>query len=283
VAVVQLNFLVNTFLASLQPAGSLTGISLAFPLMYMPLAAIAQSIANAALPTFSAQAASGKKEELRTSLAASLRGVLLLSLPASVGLMLLRRPIVAMLYQHGEFNANSTELVAWPLLWYAAGLVAFSLVEIVSRAFYALHDTKTPVVMLSVAMLLNLGFSLGFSAWFKVLGWMPHGGLALANSLATTLEMFGLMYLMRRRLNGLECRSILLLIFKVSAAALGMSAVIWGWLILSGTLSNTVIALGGVLAGFAAYLVLLIPLRVNEVHMLTAIITNIIRRMQRTK
>jgi putative peptidoglycan lipid II flippase len=112
---------------------------------------------------------------------------------------------------------------------------------------------------------------------------MPHGGLALANSLATTLEMFGLVYLMRRRLNGLGGRSILLLILKASAAALGMSAVIWGWLILSGTLSNTVIALGGVLAGFAAYLVLLIPLRVNEVHMLTAIITNIIRRIQGTK
>ncbi len=144
VAVVQLNFLLNTYLASLQPQGSYTGISLAFPIMIMPEAAIAQSIAIAALPTFSAQVARGRKDQMRTSLAASLRGALLLAIPASVGLILLRQPVVALLYQRGEFGPESTAIVAWALLWYAAGLVGHSVVEIISRAFYALHDTKTP-------------------------------------------------------------------------------------------------------------------------------------------
>ncbi|MBE3038109.1 MAG: murein biosynthesis integral membrane protein MurJ [Chloroflexi bacterium] len=279
VAVVQLNFLLNTYLASLQPEGSLTGISLAFPLMYMPLAAIAQSVATAALPTFSTQAASGKPEELRTSLAASLRGVLLLAVPASLGLMLLRRPLVVLLYQHGEFTSISTELVAWALLWYAAGLVSFSMVEIVSRAFYALHDTKTPVIMLIIAMSLNLGFSLLFSAWFNRIGWMPHGGLALANSLATTLEMIGLLVLMRRRLKGLEGRSLLQGTGQAFLAALGMGVVLALWLRYAPFSSNAILALGGVVLGGLVYSGLLALQGVHELRRVWGMRRAILRRV----
>jgi putative peptidoglycan lipid II flippase len=155
VAVVQVNFLLNAYLASLQPEGSYTGISLAFPLMYLPLAVIAQAVATATLPTFSAQVALGKLDEMRSSLAASLRAMLLLVIPASLGLMLLRTPLVAMLYQRGAFMADSTQLVAWALLWYAGGLVFHSLLEVVSRAFYAMHDTRTPVTTGIFAMGLN--------------------------------------------------------------------------------------------------------------------------------
>jgi putative peptidoglycan lipid II flippase len=267
VAVVQLNFLVNTYLASLQPEGSLTGISLAFPLMYMPLAAIAQSVAIAALPTFSAQVATGKLEEMRVSLAASLRGVLLMAIPASLGLMMLRGPLVALLYQRGEFTAASTELVAWALLWYAAGLAAFSIVEIISRAFYALHDTKTPVILLVVAMTLNLVFSLLFSALFKSIGWMPHGGLALANSLATTFEMIGLLAVMRHRLKGLDGPAILQGVVQSGIASLGMGATLWAWLTLTPSLSNSIVALGGVVVGGGVYFLLLILLGVRELRL----------------
>jgi putative peptidoglycan lipid II flippase len=83
-------------------------------------------------------------------------------------------------------------------------LVGHCVVEIVSRAFYALHDTKTPVSVGVLAMSLNIGFSLLFSTFFIQAGWMPHGGLALANSLATGLEMAALLVIMRRRLNGLQ-------------------------------------------------------------------------------
>ena len=203
-AIVQLNFWVNTLLASYQPLGSLNGIVYAFQLMLMPQAAIAQSIAIAAMPTFSAQAALGKLDEMRASLAASLRGVLLLSMPAAVGLILLRTPIVALLYQRGEFNAQSTELVAWALLWYAAGLVGHSVVEVLARAFYALHDTRTPVIVGATAMGLNVGLSFLFVWLFSSIGWMPHGGLALANSTATALEMVGLLILIRKKLAGME-------------------------------------------------------------------------------
>jgi len=198
VAVVQLNFWVNIRLASEMQEGSVTGVTFAFILMLMPQAAIAQSIATAAMPTLAAQFARGKLDEVRSSLAASLRGVLLLSIPASIGLILLREPIITLLYQRGEFTEHSTTLVAWALLWYAAGLVGHSVLEVLARAFYALHDTKTPVIVGVIAMSLNVVFSFAFAALFKQIGWMPHGGLALANSLATALETIALLVLMRR-------------------------------------------------------------------------------------
>lgn len=204
VAVVQLNFLVNTILASGMPEGSLAAIGYGFFIMLMPQVVIAQAIAIAALPTFSAQAAQGALDRMRRSLAITLRGVVFLSLPASLGLILLRKPIVATLFQRGAFGAESTDLVAWALLWYSTGLVGHGLVEIISRAFYALQDTKTPVLLGSLAMGLNILLSLLFAELFRRWGLPPHGGLALANSMATTLEAIGLLVLMRRRLNGLD-------------------------------------------------------------------------------
>ncbi len=163
VAAVQVNVLVNTILATSMAPGSLSAIRYAWAIMTMPQVVIAQSIAIAALPTFSAQVALGKLVEMRSSLAASLRGVILLSVPASVGLIMLRGPVIAAFFQRGAFTVESTELVSWALLWYTVGLLGHNMVEILSRAFYALHDTKTPVFMSIGSMSLNILFSMGFS------------------------------------------------------------------------------------------------------------------------
>src|SRR4030065_2852587 len=204
VAVVQLNFWVNTHLASKMIEGSVTGITWGLTMMLMPQAIIAQSVAMAALPTLSEQFAQGKIDDLRTSLAARLRGILFFAIPASIGMILLRQPIVALMLQYGKFTEASTELISWALLWYSAGLVGHCIVEILARAFYAMHDTKTPVLIGSLAMGLNVLFSVLFSRWFASIGWMPHGGLALANSLATGLEAACLLILMRQKLGGVD-------------------------------------------------------------------------------
>jgi putative peptidoglycan lipid II flippase len=248
--------------------GSVTGITVAFALMLMPQAAIAQSIAIAALPTFSVQFARGQLGELRSSLAASLRGVLLLSIPASIGLILLREPVIVLLYQRGEFTARSTELVAWALLWYTAGLLGHAVVEIMSRAFYAMHDTRTPVLIGITAMALNLAFSLLFSAVFTRLGWMPHGGLALANSLATALEMIALLFVMRRRLGGLEGRRVWSGLARATAGGAIMALVLWGWIDRTSGGSAWLVALGGILLGGGVYGSLLLLLRVPEARAL---------------
>ncbi len=264
VAVVQLNFWVNTRLASLQPAGSVTGVVTAFTLMLMPQAAIAQSIAIAAMPTLASQFTLGKIDDLRSSLAASLRGVLLLSVPASVGLMLLRYPIITLLYQRGVFDAHSTDLVAWALLWYAAGLVGHCVVEILARAFYALHDTRTPVMVGAAAMLLNILFSFLFSALFTRIGWAPHGGLALANSLATALEMTGLLILMRQRLDGIHGKRMLNGFVLSVIASLVMAGVIGLWLNQANGHSAWLVGVVGIVLGVGAYLVMGWLLKIPE-------------------
>ncbi|GAB4533684.1 MAG: murein biosynthesis integral membrane protein MurJ [Anaerolineales bacterium] len=272
VAIVQLNFVVNTLIASGQPEGSLTAIKVAWAVMTMPQVVIAQAIAIAALPTFSAQIARREPEAMRASLAATLRGVLLLSLPAAAGLILLRRPVIRVLFERGEFDAHSTDLVAWALLWYTLGLVSHSVVEILARAFYALHDTKTPVFVGAAAMSLNVVFSFGFAALFSRAGEMPHGGLALANTLATTLEMGGLLFLMHRRLRGLDGREIGTGALQAGAATLGMGLILGGWLALARGASPWLAAGGGIVLGGTAYLGMVLALRVPEVIALFAAI-----------
>ena len=274
VAVVQLNFWVNTWLASRMAAGSVAGIEYGFALMLMAQIAIAQSIATAAMPTFAAQYALGKLDDVRNSLAATIRGVLLLSIPAAVGLIILRVPLITLLYQRGEFDARSTEIVAWALLWYAVGLVGHSVMEILARAFYALHDTKTPVLVGMGAMSLNIVFSIAFAALFEQIGWMPHGGLALANSLATALEMVLLMILMRKRLGGIEGKHIARGFGQATLAALGMGIALVWWTQAQIASATWVVALGGIAIGGAIYLLGVWMLKVPEIKKIFGFISH---------
>jgi putative peptidoglycan lipid II flippase len=272
VAVVQVNFWVNAALASNMAEDSMAALSYGFSLMLMAQAAIAQSVATAAMPTFSAQHALGKRDELRASLAAALRGVLFLALPASLGLILLRKPLIATLYQRGEFDVRSTDLVAWALLWYAAGLVGHSIMEVLTRAFYAQHDTKTPVIIGTAAMLLNVVFSFAFSRLFERIGWIPLGGLALANSLATALEATALFVVMRKRLGGIKGAYIGRGAGQAALSALGMSLTLVLWNQVGGSWNHWVVALGGVALGGIVYGLAMVALKVPEVGMLIGIV-----------
>jgi putative peptidoglycan lipid II flippase len=247
--------------------------------MLMPEMVIAQSIAIASLPSFSAQVELGKLDDMRVSLAATLRVVLLLSIPATLGLILLREPLVRFLYQNGSvFTAQSTQMVAWGLLWYAAGLVGHSVVEIISRAFYALHDTRTPVIVGATAMGINLGFSFLFSWLFGKIGWLPLGGLALANSLATALEMTVLVLIMRKRLKGLEGRSVWDAVLRSVVSVVAMGAILWGWLALMQGRSGAWTTLGGLGIGAFVYGLGLILLKVPEVGVAVRVIGNLFKR-----
>ena len=264
-AVVQLNFWLNTFLASYQPEGSLAAITFAFPLMIMPEAAIAQSIAIAALPTFSAQAARGKLEEMRASLAATLRGVLMLALPASLGLILLRQPLVDMIYQRDAFTAHRRRWCRgrccgmqpgwWGTRWLKSSAAPFMPCTIQRRLCWSVSVRWGSTWSSACCLPISFGRA----------GLMPHGGLALANSLATFLEMAALLVLMRGKLSGLDGRRILPALLKAALATLGMGAALWGWLSLDvgGALVTT---LGGVAVGGLAYLGMLVVLRVDELR-----------------
>ena len=264
VGAVQVNFLVNTMLAASLAEGSLSAINVGRMVMTMPLFVIAQAIATAALPTFSALVAKEQKEEMVKALVSTLRGVLFLSLPASVGLIAMRSPITEVLFQRGNFDSHSTELVSWAILWYTAGLVGHALVEILSRAFYALHDTKTPVSIGIGAMGLNVAFSFLFVWWFEKVGWMPHGGLALANSLATAIEAVILVIAIRKPLGTLDMGLFLRGVIQFSLASVIMGVAVWGWIAFSagyGALAQTI---GAMIAGVGVYGIAVILMKNGE-------------------
>jgi putative peptidoglycan lipid II flippase len=276
-AVSQLNFWVNTVVASGLPAGSLSALVIAFQVFTFPQAVIAQAIATAMFPTFSAQAAQGDTKAMRLSLAASLRGALYLSIPATVGLCLLARPLTSMFFQNRAFSAQSTEMVTWALNWYALGLVSHSVVEIVTRAFYALKDTRTPVTIGMLTVLINVALSLILSATFQAYGLLPHGGLALANTIATTLEMVALLWLLRPRLGGLAGASILKSIIRTSAGAAVMTLLLLGWMALAPA-SVIILSLVGVTLGGVVFWGTTALLGSEQAFRLPALIRQHIRR-----
>ena len=152
------------------------------------------------------------------------------------------------------------------MLWFAAGLIGHAIVEILARAFYSLHDTKTPVVVGIVAMSLNVAFSYLFSAIFLRINWMPHGGLALANSVATALEAVALTLLMRKRLGGLQGQHILAGAAKGLLAALVMRAGLWWWLGNTQGIAVWLVGVGGVAIGGIIFLFAGLFLGVQEIR-----------------
>ena len=268
---VQLNFLVDNYLASFLAPGSISALSWGLSLMLMPQAAIAQSVATVSLPMFSVQLSRGETSEMRSSLASALRLVLLLAIPATAGLVILAVPIVRLVFERRSFTPEMTEMVACSLIWYGVGLVGHCVVEVVSRAFYAMHDTKTPVCILFASMVLNMLLNIILSKLFGRLGTWPHGGLALANSIATALEMCALLFFMNRKLNGLESRRIWNGIgrFALAAAVMTAGLLLWLHFVQSGVL---VTVIGGLLVGVALYLVMCILLKVDELNLVKSII-----------
>ncbi len=190
----QLNILVDTVIASFLVGGSVSYLYYADRLVEFPLGVFGIAIATAVLPTLSEQAASRNPGALRATLSFAQRLAAFICLPAAVGLLLLREPLVRVLYQRGEFGPLETAQTAWALGFYALGLVGFASVKIGAQAFYALGDTRTPVKIAVGAMVLNsvLAVALAFP--------LRHGGLALATSCSATANALALAWLLRRRL-----------------------------------------------------------------------------------
>jgi putative peptidoglycan lipid II flippase len=261
-AAVQLSFWINTLLASTLPAGSISALNYAWMIMLLPQGIVAQAIATATFPTLASLEARGEKAELRRMLTVALRGVLFLTIPAAVGLFVWRTPLLRLLLERGAFSAQSTEMTAIALAYYAFGLIGHSAVEIVARAFYALHDTRTPVAVIVGGMALNILLSLALREP------MGYAGLALANTIAVLLETAVLVWLLARRLDGLEWPQLWSTIGRSTLAAaimalpLGWAAERWGdgpALLVGG---------GGLAAGGLLYLMAAVLLRMPELRTL---------------
>jgi putative peptidoglycan lipid II flippase len=196
--------------------------------MIMPQAIIGQALGIAAFPTFSTLAARSAFEEMRRIVADTLRLIFFLSLPAALFMMILRIPIVTVLFQRGQFDAQATEFVAWALLFYAMSLIGLAAIEIISRAFYALEDTLTPVLigMLQLIAMWLIGLWLG-NLIFPALDVLAFGGLALGYTISTFLELILLLWLLRRKMGGIGGRRVFSGLWRMILASLFMAAITW--------------------------------------------------------
>lgn len=220
-AVYQINILVGTLLASLLPQGSVSYLYYADRLVQFPLGIFAQAAATAVLPSLSRQAASGDQAGLADTFGYAVRLVLFITIPAMVGLIVLRVPIVGLLFERGAFNDQTTRLTSDALLYYALGLWAFASVRIVVSTFYALQDTRTPVVTATISIAANILIGI------VLMGPMKHCGLALATSLASMVNLSILVVVLRKRLGVIRWRPVASSCMKTIAASavMGLSVI----------------------------------------------------------
>ena len=221
-AVYQINILVGTLLASLLPGGSVSYLYYADRLVQFPLGIFAIAIATAVLPSLSRQAAINDFEGVRDTFGHAMKLVLFITLPAMAGLIVLREPIVALLFKRGAFDAETVRLTACALLYYGIGLWAFSGVRIVVSTFYALQDTKTPVkiAVISISANILLGIIL--------MGPLAHGGLALSTSLASMLNLGLLIRALKIKLGRLGMKNIMESACKTVLCSAIMGVIVWG-------------------------------------------------------
>jgi len=222
-AAAQVNQLVNVYLATSEGEGAVTYLGFAFRLMYLPIGLFGVSIATAAIPGITRHAAADDLEGVRNDVSQALRMMLMLNVPATFGLMCLAGPIVELLVEYRHVNAQNTAGIAAALMGYAPGLVGYSAVKIASPTFYALKDSRTPVTIGMVCIVLNVVLNL-----LLVRTRLSYAGLALGTGIAAIANALMLFWMLRRRLAGLDDRRVITSLVKVLLASSAMAAIAWG-------------------------------------------------------
>jgi putative peptidoglycan lipid II flippase len=221
-AATQVNVFVNTVLATAQGTGAVSWLNFAFRLMYLPIGLFGVSIATAAVPAVSRHAAQNDRPGIRRTVADSLSLMLMLNVPATVGLIVLAVPIVQVIFERRAFTHDDTLATAAALQLYAIGLVGYSIVRIASPTFYAMNESRTPVKVSMVSVLLNAALNIALASF------MGYRGLALGTSIAALLNAAMLIVLLRRRLDGIEDRRVLSSFMKIALASAIMGAAAFG-------------------------------------------------------
>src|SRR6266536_653090 len=220
---VQINVAVNSGFASALGDGPMTWLNIAFRLMQLPLGIFGVAVGTVTLPLVSRTAALGDIPAFRSALAHAMRLVVLLTIPAAIGLIILARPIISVIYEHGRFDAHATEQTAAALQFYAIGLAAYSAVKVLAPAFYALDKKYLPMLVSIFSIIIN--FALNWFFMFKMK--LGHRGLALSTSLVAVTN-FLLLYIMMRRYAGwLETGAMLKLLSKLLVAGAVLAAICW--------------------------------------------------------
>ena len=263
-AVYQINVFIDTIFASFLPSGSVSYLFFADRLMEFPLGIFAIAIGMASLPSLSGLASQGKKEELKETLSFTFRLVSFISIPAMVGLISLKTPIIHLLLQRGQFDMRATAMTAQALLCYSVGLWAIAGARTIAPAFYSLQDTWTPLKIALICLVANVLFIAIFIYPLK------HAGLALATSLSSTLNLLLLFWKLSPKLGGLDLKKTVRSFLRNLLCSLPMGVA--SYLICSlgdwsqaGRTVEKILLLGlGIVAGLAVYLIFSYGMRNEE-------------------
>jgi len=267
-AATQLNLFVSTLIASLLIQGSVSWLWYAYRLMQLPIGVFGVALATVSLPALSRAVVANDMPAMKGTLSATLRLVFLLTVPAAIWLAVMARPLIALLYEHGQFTALDTEMTGGALMMYCVGLPAFAAVGVLTRTFYALGDTKTPVRASFVAVGLNIGLNL------LLMGPLGHLGLALATSATAIANLVQLVFFLRRRIGSIGGRQIASTIGRVLiAAAIGAAVCAIGLSILDDRWYGMLVleaytVLGGLVIGAATMYLAMKLMRVEELDAL---------------
>ena len=232
VPAVQINVLVNTFFVT-GIDGGLSWLGYAFRLMQFPIGIFGVAVGTASIPVLSRLAAQGKIKDFRDTLSSSMNLVFLMTLPSACGLIVLGEPIIRLLYLHagGKFTEADVPMTAWALSGYAIGLTGYAAIKILSPAFYAMDDAKTPMLIGVASIVVNALASYFFMSWLSTVAVEPgrptglgHVGVALATSVVAIVNFAALAIIMRSRIKRLNGRSILSSFTKIAVASAVMSA-----------------------------------------------------------
>ena len=246
----------------LNAGGSITQYYQAFLLISLPLGIFGMAVSTAAFPTLAENVTLGRMDRFRNIIQDTLRTILFLSIPSSIGLIVLGLPIIQVLLEHGAYNLDSAISTSIPLAFFAIGLIGFSMVEILTRSFYALRDTKTPVTVSIVQFIFKISLSiLLIQAYRWGLKW-GLGGLALSTATAANLEAFALLWLLQDYVEGFEIRKLVLFAKNVLLAALIMG---FALLILHFVLDHIFVTTSDQRLGFGGTLLAIIKLSIELV------------------
>ena len=229
---VQVNVLVNTFFVA-GISGGISWLGYGFRLMQFPIGIFGVAIGTASIPVLSRMASQGKTKDFRDTLSSSMNLVFLMTLPSACGLVVLGEPIIRLLYSHGgAFKESDVLPTAWALAGYAIGLTGYSAIKVLSPAFYAMNDAKTPMVIAIISIAINAVasyFLMNFMSGFGVSNAHPSGlghvGVALATSCVALFNFFLLAWFMRRKIKRLNGRTIVSSFLKIAVASAVMSVV----------------------------------------------------------
>ncbi len=275
----EINLLVSQYLASTLGEGVVYALKQAQRIMMLPVGIFAAAIGLSVFPTMTSHVARGEMEEYKQNLTMGLRTIIFITLPASAGLMALSRPVVRAMYQQGAVTSEQIEMVSVILVFYCIGIVGYGAQQILNRGFYAVQDTKSPVLINVFVLLFNIVLSIA------LVEPLEYRGLALAYSLTGLLSMAVLGFFLRRKIGPYGGQALLKSALQSVAASVVMALIVYytaagleQMLDVSGKLMQVVQVAAGISIGVFVYAVMAIVMKMEEARMVLRVVKRKLRR-----